>query len=135
MDEEGHEFRLIDGIVDHRKVDTDTDITTHSKLDISTQGCQIHTSVRPNLPDNKSTKGWELLIQWKDGSSTWERLSDLKECMPVDTADYTFARGLEKETAFSWWVTFVSKTRNRIIKKIKILGKDSKVWHPHSTFY
>ena len=119
MDEEGHEFRLMDGIVDHRRVDTDTDIAAHSKLDISTKGCDIKSSVRPDLPDNKSTKGWELLIQWKDGSSSWERLSDLKECMPVDTADYAFAHGLEKETAFSWWVTFVNKTRNRIIKKIK----------------
>jgi hypothetical protein len=32
----------------------------------------------------KTTKGWQLCIQWKDGTTSWERLADLKEYNPVE---------------------------------------------------
>ena len=28
----------------------------------------------------KTTKVWEILIQWKDGSTTWESIKYVKEC-------------------------------------------------------
>jgi hypothetical protein len=34
------------------------------------------------------TKGWEILVQWKDGSSSWEALKDIEECYPVQLAEY-----------------------------------------------
>jgi hypothetical protein len=31
----------------------------------------------------ETTKGWEILVQcWKDGSSTWERMKDVKANFP-----------------------------------------------------
>ena len=26
------------------------------------------------------TKGWEFCVRWKNGYTTWEKLSDFKEC-------------------------------------------------------
>ena len=28
----------------------------------------------------ETTKGWELLVKWMDGSTSWETLKDMKEC-------------------------------------------------------
>ena len=37
----------------------------------------------------ETTKGWELLIQWKDGSTSWEALKDVKARYPVQLAEYS----------------------------------------------
>jgi hypothetical protein len=39
----------------------------------------------------QTTKGWQLLLQRKDGSPTWIPLKDLKELNPVDVAEYIIA--------------------------------------------
>ena len=67
----------------------------------------------------KSTKGVHLCIQWKDGSTSWERLSDVKESNPIETAEYSFARGINDEPAFTWWVNYTLKKRDRIISAVK----------------
>jgi hypothetical protein len=67
----------------------------------------------------KTTKGWQLCIQWKDGTTSWERLADLKESNPVETAEYAVTRGIEDEPAFGWWVNFTLKKRERIILAVK----------------
>ena len=48
----------------------------------------------------RSTKGWHLCIKWKDGSTSWERLADVKE------------------PAFEWWVSHFLKKRDRIITAV-----------------
>ena len=65
-----------------------------------------------------TTKGWQLCVEWKDGSTTWERLADLKESYPIEVAEYAVARGLEKEPALAWWMTPILAKRNRIIASI-----------------
>ena len=49
----------------------------------------------------RTTAGWHLCIQWKDGSTSWETLSDLKESHPVECAEYTLSQGLMNEPAFN----------------------------------
>jgi hypothetical protein len=49
----------------------------------------------------RTTKGWQLLLQWKDGSNTWIPLKDLKESNPVDVAEYAVANKLVHEPAFA----------------------------------
>jgi hypothetical protein len=34
-----------------------------------------------------TTKGWKLLVEWKDGSTDWLPLKDLKESYPVQVAE------------------------------------------------
>ena len=70
-----------------------------------------------------TTKGWEILLQWKDGSTTWESLKDIKECYPVQLSDFAIEKKISKEPAFAWWIPHVIRKRNRIIAKVK-----SKYW-------
>ena len=67
----------------------------------------------------RSTAGWQVCAQWKDGSSSWQKLSDFKESHPVKTAEYAVAQGLEQEPAFNWWVPHVLKKHERIISLVR----------------
>ena len=62
------------------------------------------------------TKGWRLEVEWKDGSSTWETLSSLKETAPAEVAKYAADHQLQDEPAFKWWVPHVLCKYDRIIK-------------------
>ena len=67
----------------------------------------------------ETTKGWELLIEWKDGSTNWMSLKDIKESYPVEVAEFALATRISMEPAFAWWVPFVLMKRNRILAKVK----------------
>jgi len=43
-------------------------------------------------------------VQWKDGSTSWEKLSDFKECYPTESAEYAVTAGIAHEPAFNYWV-------------------------------
>ena len=60
-------------------------------------------------------KGWKLLVQWKDGSTTWGPLKDHKESDPVRVAEYAIANKIAEEPAFAWWVLHTLGKRDRII--------------------
>jgi hypothetical protein len=63
------------------------------------------------------------VVQWKDGSVSWEKLSDLKASAaasnPMEVAEYAVANHLVAEPAFKWWVPHVIKRRNQIVSKVK----------------
>ena len=71
----------------------------------------------------ETTKGWELLIEWKDGITNWVFLKDIKESYPFQVAEFALATRISMEPAFAWWVLYVLKKRNRILAKAK-----SKYW-------
>ena len=50
----------------------------------------------------ETTKGWEILVQWKDGSTSWELLKDVKESYPVEIAKYFHQHKLSEEPDFAW---------------------------------
>jgi len=68
---------------------------------------------------HQTTVGRQLCCQWKDGSTSWEKLSDLKESHPVQAAEYAVAQGIDHEPAFNWWVPHVLKKRDSIIAQVK----------------
>ena len=67
----------------------------------------------------KTTAGWQICCQYKDGSTSWEKLSKLKECHPVHRTEVAIAQGIDHESTFNWWVKHVVKKRDRIIAKIR----------------
>jgi hypothetical protein len=69
--------------------------------------------------NKRTTKGWELLVEWKDGSVTWIPLKDLKETNPVEVAEYAIANRIKHEPAFAWWVNTVIRRRERIVAKMQ----------------
>ena len=105
-DAEGNQFLLLDDIVDYKK---DGHAVAHSDR-------YVHLRGRKKM--RKTTKGWHLCVQWKDGTTTWERLADLKESNPVQVAEYAVSQGIDHEPAFAWWVPFTLKKRDRIIASV-----------------
>ena len=71
--------------------------------------------VRGRSLKRKTTKGWNLCVQRKDGTKTWEILSYLKETHTIQVAEYSLAQGVRHESDFNWWVTRVIKKREKII--------------------
>jgi hypothetical protein len=67
----------------------------------------------------RSTVGWQFCCQWRDGSTSWENLADLKESHPIETAKYAMILGIDHEPAFNWWVPHVLKKRDRIISLVR----------------
>ena len=67
----------------------------------------------------RSTAGWKLCCQWKDGSTSWTKLSDLKESHPIETSKYAVSQGIDGEPVFNWWVPHMIKKRAHIIYLVK----------------
>jgi hypothetical protein len=106
-DIDGNQYQLLDTIIDHKP---DGHAVKRADGFVILNG-QKHM--------RKTTKGWQLCIQWKDSTTSWERLADLKESNPVETAEYAVARGIQDEPAFNWWVNFTLKKREHIISAVK----------------
>ena len=41
--------------------------------------------------------------------TTWEKLSDFKECYPVQTAEYAVTYDIDTKPAFNYWVPHTLK--------------------------
>ena len=112
IDDEGNQQVLMNEIIDYRTNGTE----------LKQQDAFITTKMGTKCRQ-ETTKGWELLIEWKDGSTNWVSLKDIKESYPVQVAEFSLATRISMEPAFAWWVPFVLKKRNRILAKVK-----SKYW-------
>ena len=67
VDAEGKQHFLLDCIADHNTNGMEL-LIDEAYINLKNGGCcKLQT-----------TKGWEILIQWKDGSTTWEPLKDIK---------------------------------------------------------
>ena len=90
-----------------------------------------HTRSGSNAVHRRTTKGWQLLVQWKDGSSSWTPLKDLKESNPVEVAKYAVANKIAKETAFilsGGLKIFLEKQSDDCKGKVTLLEMHSQVW-------
>jgi hypothetical protein len=105
-DIEGRQFNLMDGIIDHR---TDCHAVAPAEMNIK------HGS---NKKVRKTTKVWHLCVEWKDGTTSWERLADLKESNPVEVAEYDATKRLLNKPDFIWWAPHVLQKRTRIIAAV-----------------
>ncbi len=117
----GNQYVLFDSIIDHKRLDS-----AIKPLDQKVVQSDRRTYLRC------STVVWQLCCQWKDGSTSWESLADLKESHPIETAEYAVTSGLGHEPAFNWWVPHVLRKHDQIISLVRrrtTRYKDSQVWH------
>jgi hypothetical protein len=103
---DGQERLLMQAIVDHRK---DGNAVPYADRFVYRDG-------KPRL--KTTTAGWFLCIQWKNQTTSWERLSDMIESKPVEVAEYAVSRAIDHEPAFTWWVPAMLKLRNQIIAAV-----------------
>ena len=68
----GNTYVILDDLTDHRK--------SSEALSIEDQNS---TDSRGRNVMRRSTAGWKICCQWKDVSTSWEKLCDLKESHPV----------------------------------------------------
>ena len=80
-----HRQILMDEIIDHGK----TPGAVNQRDD-------FYSTRNGNLKRWETTKGWGLCVQWKDGSSSWVTLKDLKNSYPVETAEYAAADRMDQ---------------------------------------
>ena len=74
----------------------------------------------------RTTKGWKMCVKWKDQSTSWVDLRDLKESNPIETAEYAVANEIDHLPDFAWWVRQpLKKKKNRILKK---MVKNTTTW-------
>ncbi len=104
---DGNQYVLLDSIIDHRRLDSVIKPSDQKVVQANGRTYMKH-----------STIGWQVCCQWKDGSTSWENLADLKESHPLETAEYAVTQGIDHEPAFSWWVPHVLKKRDRIISLV-----------------
>jgi hypothetical protein len=78
----------MEGIIDHR---TDGH---------SVAPAEMHIKHGSNKKVRKTTKGWHLCVEWKDGTTSWESMADLKERNPVEVAEYAATKSLLNTPAF-----------------------------------
>jgi hypothetical protein len=69
----------------------------HTISDAVDEAHEYQISFKNNIHKWHTTKIWELCILWKDGSTYWEELKDLKEAFPLQVAEFAIARGLKVE--------------------------------------
>ena len=75
VDQDGQRFVIFDEIIDWQTYGSQTKF----------EDACIHIS-NGNKRRRETTKGWEVCIQWKDGSSTWNQVKAVKEAYPVHLA-------------------------------------------------
>ena len=105
-DSEGNQYLLLEEIVDWRKDDNAVAME------------DMYIDHGSNRQLRKTTKGWQLCVEWKDGTTSWERLADLKESNPIEVAEFAVAQGLHDEPAFLWWVPYTLKRCARILAAV-----------------
>ena len=101
VDQEGNRHVLLDELIDDRV----------NGREVKLQDAFITTGTRTRRR-HETTIGWEFLAQWKDRSTNWISLKDLKESHPVQKAEYDVAAKIAMEPALAWWVLHTLKKRN-----------------------
>ena len=65
---------------------------------LSLQDQQLTVNGKPCM--KLSTAVWDILFLWKDESTIWEKLSDLKECHPVEVDEYSVLQRMDHQPSF-----------------------------------
>jgi hypothetical protein len=107
-DADGNQYVLLDVIVDYH-MDPSMAVARNNQV----------TVIDGKKIVKRSTRGWELCCEWKDGSTSWQKLSNLKESHPLQVAEFTFAVQIADEPAFNWWVSWILKKRVWIASLVK----------------
>jgi hypothetical protein len=107
-DPDGNQYVLLEEIVDHQRLPAAVMLS-----DQKIARADGKTYLK------RSTVGWHLCCQWKDGSMPWENLADLKESHPIESVKHAKILDIDHEPAFNWWVPHVLKKRDHIISLVR----------------
>jgi len=89
VDSKGNQFQIFKEIVDQKD---------KCAIEIADQ----YYKKNSHCYKKKMTTGWELEVEWWDGSTSWLPLKTLKETNPVQVADNAQGNKIDMEPAFDW---------------------------------
>ena len=118
VDSDGYQFQMVYNIQYH-----------YSNLSAIPREQGFVNARSGNLVPNKTARGWELLVDFKDGSSNWTKMKDLKQSNTLEFSEYAVAYALTEELALKRWVTYELNKRDCIVAKVK-----SKYWKTINRF-
>ena len=104
VDTEGNQYQIFKEIVNHRR--------RKGAVDKADQ----FTHYQGKKSKKKTTAGWDLEVEWRDGSTSWLSLKELKNSNSVEVAQYAIDNRIDLEPAFDWWVHDVIRRKKRLIK-------------------
>ena len=108
VDDEGRRQMMLSEIVDHRVLP-----------DAIPQSQGTYENAYGVKRKKVTTRGWQILVEWRDGCTDWIELKDLKESYPVELAMYAENHNITDEPVFAWLVPYVLKKQKRILQKVK----------------
>ena len=102
---------LLKGIIDFRKSDDALP---------SSRGCwtTLPSKIRKRVV---TTKGWVLLVECIDGTTSWILLKNLKESNPIEGAEYSTSHSIQNKPTFAWWVSHVLRKLYIVMKTLQLL--------------
>ena len=89
VDAEGYSYSILYEIVDHRSY---VNALSKDNAYISTKTGK--TKLR------QTARGWDLQVEWKDGTTSWITLKDIKESNPVQVSGYAVTNKISEEPDF-----------------------------------
>ena len=76
VDSDGYHSQFLEGILDHS-----VGSNAVAKKD-------MWTKTKSGRRKRETTVGWKFHVKWKDGTTTWVPLKDLKESNPIEISEY-----------------------------------------------
>ncbi|KAL7476069.1 LOW QUALITY PROTEIN: hypothetical protein ACHAW6_001950 [Cyclotella cf. meneghiniana] len=104
-DSDGNQYVMLDTIVDYRKNPNVAYLGMITSRLLMVRSCSI--------------KGWEVYCDGKDGNTSWQKLSDLKESHPLQVTEFALAAGILDEPASNWCMTCILMKRDWIVYLVK----------------
>jgi hypothetical protein len=114
--DEGHEDSLFSSIIGHEF----NHVALYTEEDIAPEDRLSQVDLIPSITPSciKSTKGWKICVEWLDGTSSWHPMVEIKNCFPVQLAEYAIQHQLQDNSAFNWWVKHTLHKKQRIIAHV-----------------
>ena len=107
LDDEGNVVQVFREIINHRK--------NKDALDKADQW-KARSGKKYKV---KTVRGWDLEVEWADGTTSWLPLAKVKDSNPVDVAEYAVQNKIDHEPAFDWWCREILKKKQRLVKAVK----------------
>jgi hypothetical protein len=105
VNEQGHQQLIFWEIIGHQ---------TNSEY---TNDIPIKTVSYFHIP--KTTKVWEIQVVFRDKSTAWLPMNEVRMSNPIELAEYARMSHIAEEPEFAWWVQHALCTCQRMISKIK----------------
>ena len=77
-------------------------------------------TVNRNRKVKVTTKGWDVLVQYKDVSEILILLKYARKPNPLEIVEYNVSKELSGEPALVWWISQVLRTMRGMISRIKV---------------